>query len=98
MMVSAIGVGPLRILLTEIGFNDGWIFDYIARRAVSDQLSIVQHDDSRTYIQHDLHQMLDHDNSYAAFSKLMNKTCRTFDFGTVQARIDFIEEQQLRLH
>src|SRR4051795_9515938 len=98
MMVSTIGASPLSILLTEVGPNDGGIFDYIARGTVGDQLTVVQYDDARTYIQHDPHQMLDHHNSYAAFSKLMNKTCRAFDFGAVQACIDFVEEQQLRLH
>src|SRR5580692_8619064 len=70
---SAMGSVPLRVLLAEIGVDHGGILDDVARLPVGNHLSVVQHDDAGTDVEHDLHQVLDHHDGDTVRRQLMNQ-------------------------
>ena len=85
-------------LRAEIGLDDLRVADDLARRAIGDQLALVQHRDSRLNIQHHLHQMLDQ-RIVMPRAAIARMSASAGSISTVfRPGVDFVEHQQLRLH
>ena len=70
----------------------------LARHALRDQLAVVQHDQAVGNREHDLHQVLDHDDGHAQARDLADHAERFGNLGRVEAGIDLVEHEQAGFH
>src|SRR5919201_963860 len=87
-----------RVFSAQVGLDHALIGDHLPRCALRDQLAVVQHDKAVRDREHDLHQVLDHDDGDALLGDLADDGQRLFDLGGVEPGVDLVQHQKARAH
>src|SRR3954463_12608912 len=82
----------------EVGLDYLAVIDHVARRALGDQLAVVEHHETVRNRQHHLHDVLDHNDGDALLGDLADDGQRIVHFGLVETGVDLVEHQETRPH
>src|SRR5262245_46518719 len=87
-----------RKLFAQIGLDDPRIADNIAGLTFSNKLTMMQHQHTLGEREHDLHEMFDDEDRYAAFADAPDERECAVDLARVKTGVDLVEHQNLRFH
>src|SRR5919204_2769701 len=85
-----------RVFSAQVGLDHALIGDYLPWGALRDQLAVVQHDKAVRDREHNLHQMLDHDDGDALLGDLADDGQRLLDLGGVEPGVALVQHQKAR--